>query len=177
MRITIKLKLGLAFAFIIVMVGAMAFLALDNINSLNGSISAMVKGPVADLSRIRDLGSRFNKSARDEKNAILSTEPAEIAGFVKSATQEQLEVQSDAARLKGSTNPLVVKETQDFDVLFEQLLPLRKQMLDSERREHAGSDQAGWRHQHGAGAGRHHQDHAQAGCGVGPDRRGYESRR
>jgi methyl-accepting chemotaxis protein len=130
MRITIKLKLALAFAFIILMVGAMAYLAVDNIASLNGSISKMVKGPVADLENIRALSARFNKTSRDEKNAILNTDPAEIAAFVKATLQGQQEVQADAARLKTSTSAAIVAETQAFEALLDQLLPLRKQMLD-----------------------------------------------
>jgi len=55
MRITIKLKLALAFTFIIMLVGAMAFLALNNLSSLNSAITSMVGGPVADLTNIRKL--------------------------------------------------------------------------------------------------------------------------
>lgn len=51
MRMTIKLKLALSFAFIIALVGGMATLAITNLSSLNTAVTHMVQGPVSDLAR------------------------------------------------------------------------------------------------------------------------------
>ncbi len=67
MRITIKLKLALAFGMIVVMSAAMAVLSINNLSTLNSAITDIVKGPAENLRDSGDLGKSVLNSIRFEK--------------------------------------------------------------------------------------------------------------
>ncbi|WP_237152214.1 methyl-accepting chemotaxis protein [Oryzibacter oryziterrae] len=129
MRITIKLKLALSFAFVIALVAAMAVMAITNLSSLNTAISELVAGPAADLNNIRGLSVAYNDGVRAEKNIIMNTSATEIEAFVKSAAKAEEDVRAYMDKLKASTNPEVVQATGVFSGLYDQILPLRRQMI------------------------------------------------
>ncbi|MCW2286838.1 methyl-accepting chemotaxis protein [Rhodoblastus acidophilus] len=130
MRLTIKLKLALAFAFLVALIGGMGMLAISNLSGLQGAITNLVEGPAADLNNVRGLGTSFLISARYEKNIILATDPEEITKYGKieaKSTQNAIEY---SAKLKTSSNPDVVKSAREIDAVLEQLLPLRKKIVE-----------------------------------------------
>jgi methyl-accepting chemotaxis protein len=127
---TIKLKLALAFAFVIVMVGGMATLAITNLASLNDDVTAIVKGPATDLVNLRDLTEGINASARNEKNAIMSDDPAEVAGFRKKTEQANADIDGVLAKLTRSTNVQVSKLADDLKGAIVAREQLGRQILD-----------------------------------------------
>ncbi|MDR3493631.1 MAG: methyl-accepting chemotaxis protein, partial [Ancalomicrobiaceae bacterium] len=130
MRFTIKLKLALAFAVIILMVAGMATLAISNLASLNTAVGNMVTGPITDINNIRALANAYSDAVRAEKNAVLSNDAAEIAGYVKRVTKDDEDTRADIAKLKGSTNADVVKEAIKIGAVYDEVWPLRKQILE-----------------------------------------------
>ena len=94
MRITIKLKLALSFAFVIALVGAMATMAITNLSSLNTAITDLVAGPAEDLNNVRGLSVAYNDSVRAEKNIIMNTDANEISGFANTAAKSEEDVRS-----------------------------------------------------------------------------------
>ncbi|RAI16221.1 HAMP domain-containing protein, partial [Rhodoblastus acidophilus] len=130
MRITIKLKLALAFAFLIALVGAMGALAISNLSSLQGAITNLVQGPANDLNNVRGLSSAFLISARYEKNIILATAREDVVNYQKAEAKATEEALAYAAKLKTSSNTEIVKEVRDIEKSFEQLLPLRKKIIE-----------------------------------------------
>ena len=81
MHFTIKLKLALAFAFIIAMSGGMATMAILNLSALNSAITEIVQGPAKNLQDLTALTEGVSSSIRAEKNAILNTDPQKISGY------------------------------------------------------------------------------------------------
>ncbi|WP_188129112.1 MCP four helix bundle domain-containing protein, partial [Pleomorphomonas diazotrophica] len=130
MRITIKAKLGLAFGFIIVMTVGMAALAVNNLSSLNTAINDMVNGPSADLEHIRVLTNEYNATARNEKNAIMSTDPGQIAEFRQKIEAGNQKIRDLFETISKSSNPDIVDQINKFKTVFEQRLPLLTRMLD-----------------------------------------------
>ena len=53
MRLTIKLKLALSFAAVIVLTGAMAFVGITNLAELNDTLQQLVRGPAQRLELIQ----------------------------------------------------------------------------------------------------------------------------
>ncbi|PPQ40790.1 methyl-accepting chemotaxis protein [Rhodoblastus acidophilus] len=130
MRITIKLKLVLAFAFLIALIGGMGMLAISNLAGLQSAIAQLVQGPAADLNNARGLSTAFLNSVRFEKNIILSTDQEEIARFQKQESKASEEAAGYSGKLKASGDPEIVKGAQEFEPLLEQLRPLRKKIVD-----------------------------------------------
>jgi methyl-accepting chemotaxis protein len=74
MRLTIKLKLGLAFGLVIVlMIGATGY-GLTSLGHLNDAMTVLVQGPVARLKLAGDVRTAMLQVTRNEKNLILETD-------------------------------------------------------------------------------------------------------
>jgi methyl-accepting chemotaxis protein len=131
MRITIKLKLALSFAALIALVATMAFLAVANLATLNNAVTTMVAGPVANLNNARTLATAFSDSIRFEKNAIMSVDPAEVADFVKKATDGEANARKAGETIRAITkNPEVVSALDEFNKNLELVSAVRKQILE-----------------------------------------------
>jgi methyl-accepting chemotaxis protein len=72
MRVTIKLKMGLAFSTLIVISGVMAWLGISNLGSLNGSMDGLIAGPVERTQLANDLNTQLLLAVRSEKNLLLA---------------------------------------------------------------------------------------------------------
>jgi len=130
MRITIKLKLALAFAFLIALVGAMGALAISNLSSLQGAITYLVQGPANDLNNVRGLSTAFLNGLRYEKNIVMSNDRDEIAKFQKVEAKATEEVIAYSGKLKTSSNAEIARDVREIDTLLEQLIPIRKKIVD-----------------------------------------------
>ncbi|MDR3469520.1 MAG: methyl-accepting chemotaxis protein, partial [Xanthobacteraceae bacterium] len=81
MRFTIKLKLGLTFAVIIVLSGATAWLGISNMESLETTLGNVVDGPVKRLSGSQQRDTDLMYVVRAEKNLVMATSKEDIARF------------------------------------------------------------------------------------------------
>ena len=84
MRLTVKTKLALAFASIIVLSAATAALGITSLGSLNATTDAMIKGPSQKLQWTQDERINLLELIRAEKNLTLSTSPEDINRFDQS---------------------------------------------------------------------------------------------
>jgi methyl-accepting chemotaxis protein len=129
-RITIKLKLAIVFAVIILLTGGMATLAVLNLSSLNTAITQMVTGPIVDMKTVADLSASFNGTVRAEKNAILNDNPAEIAEFVKSMKERQQQLDGFITALSKSADRDVQAKATEIRAIYEQYMPLQLRVAD-----------------------------------------------
>ncbi|MBB3395163.1 methyl-accepting chemotaxis protein [Rhizobium sp. BK060] len=130
MRLTIKLKLALVFAAVILLSGAMAGLAIFNLSSLNSAITQMVAEPINDLQNVSVLSDTVNGAVRAEKNAIMNTNPAEIADFVKLMLDRQSTIRELSAKLEVSADPDVRAQAAQFAAIYDQYMPIQKRIAD-----------------------------------------------
>ena len=77
MRATIKLKLGLAFATVIVLAAVSAGLGISSLASLNDEMEATLQGPVQRVQMAEELFIWLLQALRAEKNLILAGSDAE----------------------------------------------------------------------------------------------------
>ncbi|SIR36692.1 methyl-accepting chemotaxis protein [Rhizobium sp. RU35A] len=119
MRFTIKLKLGLAFGLVIALSGAMSAVAISNLSTLNSAITDIVQGPAANLRDSSRLTKAVLGSIRFEKNAIINTDPAQIAGFVRNANAERANVGRALEALSDEKDPGIQQSLRDFRLTFE----------------------------------------------------------
>ena len=78
MKFTIKLKLGLAFALLIILLLGTAAYAVVSLAELNNSVVAMTKGPVTRLELVQNINIAQLQSIRQQKNMVGADTPAEI---------------------------------------------------------------------------------------------------
>jgi methyl-accepting chemotaxis protein len=82
MRVTIKLKLGLAFGGIIVLSLITAWLGISNMSSLNATLDSVLQGPVQRVQLTDKLTSDTLRLVRAEKNLSMSEDKEQIAKFI-----------------------------------------------------------------------------------------------
>jgi methyl-accepting chemotaxis protein len=114
MRFTIKLKLLLAFGFIITMLVGTAFYSVTSIADVNTHWTETLNGPAARLSAAQDLAIAQLQQVRQQKNMLVSTSTAETEGYI---------VNSDKARAEydETFNIILGKATEQGMVLWNKL--------------------------------------------------------
>jgi methyl-accepting chemotaxis protein len=131
MRFTIKSKLSLAFAMVILLSTALSVLAVMKLSSLNTAITSIVEGPTLNTRHSGDLATALLNAIRMEKNAIISTDPQEIKGFVAAVQSYKAKTVELASKIVQATNnPKVVEELKEYDTLYKTWSQLDEQILN-----------------------------------------------
>ncbi|WP_029621310.1 MCP four helix bundle domain-containing protein, partial [Pseudorhizobium marinum] len=89
MRFTIKFKLALAFAVIILMMAGTSVYAITSLSALNQAITQLVAGPAARLENAQNLGNIQLRLARAQMNLATATGSAEIANFIEASDRNR----------------------------------------------------------------------------------------
>jgi methyl-accepting chemotaxis protein len=98
MRFTIKLKLGLAFGVIAVMLLVAAFVAVNSLGSLNETLKSMIAGPVERMNIAMNIHDTFMDIARTQKNMILESDAQEIRVYDEKLTKLRSEAEDFMSR-------------------------------------------------------------------------------
>src|ERR1700753_4251799 len=77
MRLTIKLKLGIAFGFMILLLIVASVVGANGMRSQNEESDRMINIPVAQLALVQELDNKVVSMARDERDMILADTRAE----------------------------------------------------------------------------------------------------
>jgi methyl-accepting chemotaxis protein len=133
MRFTIKLKLAMTFGLIILMTCGMAVLAISNLSGLNMAITDIVEGPAANLRNSSDLSDSVYLSVRAEKNAILNTDPAQIASYFREVEDSRTKITELVANLDKEQTPAIRARIAEFRTALPQWLELQDQILELAR--------------------------------------------
>ncbi|WP_313060760.1 HAMP domain-containing protein, partial [Agrobacterium cavarae] len=107
MRFTIKLKLALAFALIILLSAGMAGMAITQLASLNGAVTDIVQGPATNLRNSSDLSDAILNSIAAEKSAALNEDATRISTYVDAARANRAKVGQLIAALEKESNPAI----------------------------------------------------------------------
>ncbi|MFD2185139.1 HAMP domain-containing protein, partial [Rhodoplanes azumiensis] len=94
MRLTIKLKLALAFATIIVLSGVTAWLGISNLASLDLTLQRLVDGPMQRLQLSLEMNAELLSLVRSEKNLVTASGKEEIDRFGGEVTTQRRELMS-----------------------------------------------------------------------------------
>jgi methyl-accepting chemotaxis protein len=87
MRFTIKLKLGLAFGLIVLMLIGAAGLGVNGISTMNATMDAMVSGPVERMKASQQVKIHLLDLARMEKNLLLAPDEQKRREYAESVTR------------------------------------------------------------------------------------------
>jgi methyl-accepting chemotaxis protein len=89
MRFTIKLKLGLAFGLLVLLIAGATGVGMMGLASLNHSFDVVMNGPVAHMQAAQDLDGAFLKIARAERDIILADNAAEMTPLAAEIDKER----------------------------------------------------------------------------------------
>jgi len=81
MRFTIKMKLGLTFALVILLSGATAWFGITSLATLNEHLSGLVEGPMKRLELSQRISLDLMRLVRNEKNLTLLANKDELGRF------------------------------------------------------------------------------------------------
>ncbi|MGV1791892.1 methyl-accepting chemotaxis protein [Rhizobium sp. A37_96] len=144
MRFTIKLKLALAFGFLILLSTGMSALAIMSLSSLNSAISEIIQGPATDLRTSGDLSTAVLNAIRSEKNAILNTDPQAISGYIDDVHTDETKIDQLVQQLSKSKDQTVTAKIGEFSKQFpvwkqvdEQVLKLAVENTEESNRKAA----------------------------------------
>jgi methyl-accepting chemotaxis protein len=89
MRFTIKLKLGLTFALMIVLLVTASAVGMLGLSSLNSSFDHVMNGPEAELAIVQDLDATLLRIAADQREMILADTRAEAQPLAAQILKER----------------------------------------------------------------------------------------
>jgi methyl-accepting chemotaxis protein len=130
MRLTIKAKLAAAFTLLVVLTGAMASVAIYDLNSLNDDITDMVQGPVAELSVASDLSESVLNSLEAEKNVVLNADPTQESVYLSEIEHERKTVATLLTKLEASSNATIKAKVEEFKTVYQQWLAIQDRIRD-----------------------------------------------
>jgi methyl-accepting chemotaxis protein len=94
MRFTIKLKLALAFAAVIVLLVVATAMGISSLGSSNREVDAVVAGPVTRLRAAQQLQIHMLDVVRAEKNTLLADQPSQQKDFEAMVDKDQAAFES-----------------------------------------------------------------------------------
>jgi methyl-accepting chemotaxis protein len=130
MRFTIKLKLGLAFGLIILMLVSATGYGVASLGTMNTTMTGLVSGPVARMKLAQDVRGELLQILRSEKNIIIETRSDQMKVFDEELTKER---QIFAEMLDAGDNissPQGKVKYEELKTIWESIKP-----LDSKLRE------------------------------------------
>src|SRR3954464_5020197 len=101
MRLTIKLQLGLAFGFVIVLLIIGNAFGLSSLSNNNKAMNDMVDGPATRLEAAQQLNIHLLNVVRAEKNMILVGSPEEVNKLEASIDRERQAFETLLAKAEG----------------------------------------------------------------------------
>jgi methyl-accepting chemotaxis protein len=102
MRLTIKLKLGLAFGLIILLLCVATLMGSLSLRGLNDSFDHVMGGPVARLSQIQDVDAALVRISRAERDMVLADNRGEAEPLAAEITRERQGYQDLLQKVQGS---------------------------------------------------------------------------
>jgi methyl-accepting chemotaxis protein len=98
MRVTIKLKLGLAFGAVVTLLAASTLFGVVSLGSTNATLRTMLSGPATRLEDAQRINIVFLDVVRFEKNVLLSSDKAANAKFEASIDQNRKTIEDLLAK-------------------------------------------------------------------------------
>jgi methyl-accepting chemotaxis protein len=104
MRLTLKAKLGVTFATIVVMSGVSMFVAIQNLGYLNSELNKIVDGNVKRVEVANDMSSAAYRIARGEREHIIATDDARKKQLSEQMKGDDAVVRANIQKLRAASS-------------------------------------------------------------------------
>ncbi|KPH66302.1 methyl-accepting chemotaxis protein [Novosphingobium aerophilum] len=124
MRATIKMKLGVTFAIILILLAVVVGVSLTRLSTLNTAISDLISGPAARLDRAQQVQVVFGTLARNERNMTMTNDPELVKEFDDKATRSMSEFERLLDEGDANALPETKQTWREMRSSFENFKPL-----------------------------------------------------
>ncbi len=121
MRITIKLKLALAFGLIIVMLAVAATSGVSSLAEINNAMTLLVSGPVTRMETAENVRATLLEIVRSEKDMILENDPQKMLVFDTELTHARAKMDGLLDEGDRNSTPESKAKYKDIHGLWENL--------------------------------------------------------
>jgi len=124
MRFTIKMKLGLSFGLITVLLVGASYLGISSLSNLKTSMDDVITGPLDRESTVKKVKIDFLNIARNEKNMILETDDTKLHEIDEALTKLRRDTESDidhGEKIASEKGKVLYKVIRDDWEQFKQL--------------------------------------------------------
>jgi methyl-accepting chemotaxis protein len=126
---TIKFKLGLTFAVVVALSMATALLGIQRLGALNGSLVAMVQGPMQQIQLAQGLYSDLMTVSRSEKSLLLADTKELTAQYEARIVKEQQALMADRTKLEALASGDTKRKVAAFDALWQQYAAVQTRVI------------------------------------------------
>ncbi|ABC22205.1 chemotaxis sensory transducer [Rhodospirillum rubrum ATCC 11170] len=138
MRVTIKIKLALTFAVIVLLSMATAGLGIQKMGALNESFVAMVDGPVRQIQRAQELFSDLLTVSRSEKSLLVADTPELIAMYEQRIIKEQKVLDGHRLKLEENATDVNRQNVDIFSDLWREYAAVQGKIIALAKDDRAG---------------------------------------
>ena len=128
MRFTIKLKLGLSFGLIILLLTCAAGYAVMGLATMNSTMTALISGPVAKIQLADAVSMKLLGINRAEKDIILESDPVKMQAYDNELTQDRQDFETLLNQGDQSSSPAEQAKYTALRSLWETMKPLDSQL-------------------------------------------------
>ncbi|MDR3514963.1 MAG: methyl-accepting chemotaxis protein [Azospirillaceae bacterium] len=129
MRVTIKLKLGLTFAAIIILSVVSAGVGIVKLAALNDSLDETLRGPVQRRELAHQLDRDFLQITRIERNLMLETDAKGIAAYAVRIQEYRKDLTTVLDKLKGQSSEAGLQKLAAVDAMWQQFSAYQNKAL------------------------------------------------
>jgi methyl-accepting chemotaxis protein len=142
MRVTIKLKLGLAFGLVITLMTVAIVLSLTSLKRTNAEMDAVMSGPAARLSTAQQLDMHLLNVVRFEKDLILTDDPNQTNSLVSQIETEQRAFEDKLAKAMAISTPQGRPKWEELGRTWERFVAVDKKIRTLDEQGHADAARA-----------------------------------
>ena len=135
MRITVKLKLGLAFATVILLSVVTAWIGIANLSALNTTLDNVVQGPTQRLILSQELSEQLLAIVRAEKNLNMSETKEQTDAFETELGRLRPDFTSRLERAEATASTEGRPLWDAVHTLWQQYIPIVDKIIDAVRRD------------------------------------------
>jgi methyl-accepting chemotaxis protein len=130
MRLTIKLKLGLAFGTIIAILAGVVAFATISLSNLNRTSSEIVHGPAERLDQVHTLASLFQSIVRVERAMMLTSDAQRLQEWQAEVIGVSNQFETLLTTLQSAASEEARPRWAEMRLAWQAFKPLSQQMLD-----------------------------------------------
>ncbi|KQO83585.1 methyl-accepting chemotaxis protein [Rhizobium sp. Leaf262] len=127
MRFTIKMKLAVAFGFLILMLAGTAGYGIHSLGVAKDAMDDVVDGTVVRLDKVHQINALALVTVRSQKNIILATSPAEVQTYKNAGNQSR-------EQLNNLINDMAKTAPPEMQSLWTSIMTITKNFEESDDR-------------------------------------------
>ncbi|WP_395336562.1 methyl-accepting chemotaxis protein [Novosphingobium sp. BL-8H] len=133
MRATIKMKLGVTFGIILLLLAVVVGVSLTRLSTLNTAVSDLIAGPAARLDRAQQVQVVFGTLSRNERSMTMTNDPSQMKEFDDKVTRALTEFDRLVEEGEAAATPGTRQTWRDMRAALDNFKPMDTRIRDLAR--------------------------------------------